>query len=750
MSTGSDILETDNSAQGEAAESAPVQKDTSEISLFGGEDTTGQIGLFEKSDTTKAGLEQEEMQKENPLFSVLTPYVDNNMQPVPGSVVGVSNISDTARVDAYLNRPQVKAIFPTDMKFYWDHKAMKGNETFIRLFAIKSTRDGRPSLSGKYVTDARMVYGQFKGEAEVSMSMNAEGAKKWANLTRENVGKCIAIVLDGYVVSAPVVRSEIKGGSSSISGDFTQAEATDLANILNSGKMPARARIESEEVIGPSLGQASINAGLNSFLIAFVIVLLYMVFYYSRSAGLIADIALIANMFFLIGVLASLQAVLTLPGIAGIVLTIGMSVDANVLIYERIREEITAGKGIKLAISDGYKNAYSAIIDANVTTLLTGIILYLFGTGPIKGFATTLVIGILTSLFSAIFITRLIYERKLSKDKSSLKFSTKLTENAFKKANINFIGLRKIFYVISGVIVFAGALGLIVRGLNTGVDFTGGRNYVIQFTHEVNPVEIRKSLGDEFGEMPGVITFGTKNTVRITTKYMIDSDTPEADSLIKAMIFQGLKPYFSKDISYKNFMTTDKYVKSTQKVGPTIADDIKVQAVEAIVFALIMMFIYIIVRFRNWQYGLGAVLALVHDVTITLGYVALFHDIMPFSMEIDQAFIAAILTVVGYSINDTVVVFDRIREYRNIYRKRDNKETMNLALNSTLSRTFSTSLSTFFVILAIFIFGGEVIRGFTFALLIGIVVGTYSSLFIATPIAYDTFAKKRKKEIEKK
>ncbi len=750
MSSSTDIVASSANVQDTKGTAASADQDTSEISLFGEKDSTGQIGLFEESDSAKASIGQEELAKENPLFSILTPYVDNNMQAVTGSVVGVAGIRDTATVDAYLNRPQVRAIFPSDMKFYWDHKPMQDNDSYIRLFAVKSTRDGRPSLSGKYVTDARMVYGQFKGEAEVSMSMNSEGAKKWANLTRENVGKCVAIVLDGYVVSAPVVRSEIKGGSSSISGNFSQSEATDLANILNSGKMPARARIESEEVIGPSLGQASINAGLNSFLIAFVIVLLYMVFYYSRSAGLIADIALIANMFFLIGVLASLQAVLTLPGIAGIVLTIGMSVDANVLIYERIREEIAAGKGTKLAIHDGYKAAYSAIIDANVTTLLTGVILYLFGTGPIKGFATTLVIGILTSLFSAIFITRLIYERKLAKDKSSLKFSTKLTENAFKKANINFIGLRKTFYIISGVVVLAGALGLIIRGLNTGVDFTGGRNFVIQFTHEVNPVEVRSALGDEFGEMPGVITFGQKNTIRITTKYMIDSDTPEADSLIKSKLFEGLTPFFKTDVPYTEFMTTDTYVKSTQKVGPTIADDIKVQAVEAIIFALIMMFIYIIIRFRNWQYGLGAVLALVHDVTITLGIFALFHDIMPFSMEIDQAFIAAILTVVGYSINDTVVVFDRIREYRNLFRKRDNQETMNLALNSTLSRTFSTSLSTFFVILAIFIFGGEVIRGFTFALLIGIVVGTYSSLFIATPIAYDTFSKVRKKELEKK
>ncbi len=747
MSSGTEIVPSENTEKGDQ-QTKPATQDTSEISIFG-QDTTGQPGILGGADTTQAGRSQEEISRENPLFSVLTPYVDNNMQPVQGAVVGVANIRDTAQVDTYLDKPQVRVLFPSDMKFYWDHKPMENNDSYIRLYAIKSTRDGRPSLSGKYVTDARMTYGQFKGEAEVSMSMNSEGAKIWANLTRENVGKCIAIILDGYVVSAPVVRGEIKGGSSSISGNFTQAEATDLANILNSGKMPARARIESEEVIGPSLGQASINAGLNSFLIAFVIVLLYMLFYYSRSAGLIADIALVANMFFLIGVLASLQAVLTLPGIAGIVLTIGMSVDANVLIFERIREEITAGKGVKLAISDGYKNAYSAIIDANVTTLLIGIILYLFGTGPIKGFATTLVIGILTSLFSAIFITRLIYERKLSKDKSSLKFSTKLTKNAFKNTNINFIGLRKIFYVISGAIVLAGALGLIIRGLNTGVDFTGGRNYVIQFTHDVNPVEVRSALGEEFGEMPGVITFGEKNTIRITTKYMIDSDTPEADSIIKSMLYKGLNPFFTKDITYSQFMTTDDYLKSVQKVGPTIANDIKVQAVEAIIFALIMMFIYIIVRFRNWQYGLGAVLALIHDVTITLGAFALFHDIMPFSMEIDQAFIAAILTVVGYSINDTVVIFDRIREYRNVFRRKDNKETMNLALNSTLSRTFSTSLSTFFVILAIFIFGGEVIRGFTFALLIGIVVGTYSSLFIATPIAYDTFGKKSK-VIEKK
>jgi SecD/SecF fusion protein len=572
------------------------------------------------------------------------------------------------------------------------------------------------------------------------MNMNSEGAKKWANLTRENVGEALAIVLDGLVYSAPTVSEEIKGGSSSISGNFTQADADDLANILKSGKMPARARVESSEVIGPSLGAKSVRDGLHSFLIAFLVILAYMIFYYSRRAGLVADIALLANMFFLIGVLASLQAVLTLPGIAGIVLTIGMSVDANVLIYERIREELTAGKNLKTAVKDGYRNAYSAIFDAQITTFLTGLILFFFGTGPIKGFATTLVIGILTSLFSAIVLTRLMYERMLTRGKG-ITFDTKITRNAFKNANIDFLGKRKIFYIISGLIILGGIASLVTRGLNLGVDFSGGRNYVISFKQDVETLEVQKDLEEAFGVAPTVITYGTKNTVRVTTKYMIDDDRPEVDSIIKAQMFEGLQPYLDSEVTLDDFLNGQDYIISAHQVGPTIADDIKRVAVIVIFASLLIIFLYILARFRNWQYGLGALAALVHDVTIVIGLFSLLHGVMPFSLELDQSFIAAILTVVGYSINDTVVVFDRIREFLGLQKKRERKEIFNTALNSTLSRTFSTSLSTFFVLLAIFIFGGDVIRGFTFALLLGVIVGTYSSLFIATPVVYDTIKK---------
>ena len=704
-------------------------------------DTTGEIRLFEE-DTAAVDLQEDQMMRENPLFAVLIPYLDENRQAVPGSVVGIAAIRDTANVNRYLTMPQVKSLFPADLEFYWHNKSMPNNDAYIQLHALKASRERGAALSGRFVTDARMAFGQFRGEAEVYMSMNAEGAKRWANLTRENINRSIAILLDGYVVSAPVVRSEIKGGGSTISGNFTQLEATDLANVLKSGKMAARARIESSEVIGPSLGQSSIQSGLRSFIFSFLIVLLYMVIYYGRRAGSVADLALISNMFFLIGVLASLQAVLTLPGIAGIVLTIGMSVDANVLIYERIREELAAGKGVRLAIADGYKNAYSAIIDANLTTLLTGFILYFFGTGPIKGFATTLVIGIITSLFSAIFITRLVYEAMLSKNKE-IKFSTKITENAFKNINFDFIKARRPMYVVSGLIIIISIGSLLTRGLNQGVDFTGGRNFVIEFPQEeISTADVRTALASEFGEVPQVITFGEKNRVRVTTKYLIDDDSPEVDSIIKSKIFNGLQDYIDTDISLAHFINSDDYIKSAQKVGPTIADDIKRQAVLAISLALIVIFLYIILRFRTWQFGVGALAALIHDSLIVLGLFSLFWGVLPFSLEIDQAFIAAILTVVGYSINDTVVVFDRIREFRKLYRKRSDYVTINGALNSTLSRTFSTSFTTFLVILIIFLFGGEVIRGFTFALLLGVIIGTYSSLFIATPLVYETLNKR--------
>ena len=700
-------------------------------------DTTS-LDLLTDLDSTAALSDQEaQFYRENPLIAVLTPYLDNQRQFIPGSTVGVVLIKDTAKVNEYLRIPQIKQLFPSDLVFSWHFQPDGDNGEFIRLHALRATRNGQPVMEGKYVTDARVGTDPYTGEFNVSMNMNAEGAKKWANVTRENVGQSIAIVLDGLVYSAPNVNEEIKGGSSSISGQFSQADADDLANILKSGKMPARAHVVSSEVIGPSLGAKSVKDGMNSFMIAFIVVLAYMIFYYSRRAGMVADIALVANMFFLMGVLASLQAVLTLPGIAGIVLTIGMSVDANVLIYERIREELAAGKNLKAAIKDGYKNAYSAIFDAQITTFLTGLILFFFGTGPIKGFATTLVIGILTSLFSAIILTRLMYEKMLSKG-ISITFDTKISRNFFKNTKIDFIGKRKVFYVISAVVIALSIGSLATRGLNLGVDFQGGRNYVIAFPQEVETIEIQDKLEIAFGEAPTVITYGNNSTVRVTTKYLINDDRAEVDSIIVAQMFDGLKPYLDSDAQLDDFLNGQDYIISAHKVGPTIADDIKRTAVFVIFASLLIIFLYILARFRNWQFGLGALAALVHDVLIVIGIFSIFNGILPFSLELDQSFIAAILTVVGYSINDTVVVFDRIREYVGLQKKRERKDIFNSALNSTLSRTFSTSFSTFFVLLAIFVFGGDVIRGFVFALMVGVVVGTYSSLFIATPVVYDT------------
>ncbi|MCD6597665.1 MAG: protein translocase subunit SecDF [Bacteroidales bacterium] len=705
-------------------------------------DTSKSLLDMMESDSLKEPEETQDLtrfKKDNPLFAVLYPNTTRDGQFVPGSVVGFSHYRDTAKVNRYLNMEQVHAIFPRDLKFVWHWKPYKYDETqnLFELHAIKvTTRDGRPPLGGDVITAAREEVDNITGDAQVSMNMNAEGAKTWARMTRENINRCIAIMLDGYVRSAPRVNQEIKGGSSQITGDFTITEAQDLANILKSGKLPASAKIAQETIVGPSLGKEAIQAGMNSFIIAFVIVLLYMIFYYSHRAGTVADIALITNMFFLIGVLASLGAVLTLPGIAGIVLTIGMSVDANVLIYERIKEELRSGKGIRLAIKEGYKNANSAIIDANVTTLITAAILFFFGTGPIKGFATTLGIGILTSLFSAIFITRIIFEKYLDKN-GTLSFSTRLTQNAFSNTKIKFIEKRKIFYGVSTVLVLISFATLFTKGLNQGVDFTGGRTYVVRFQEPHSTVEVQGLLRDAFGESPEVKVFGNDRQLKITTQYLIDDS--EADDMVEEKLYQGLKPIIGPDVSKETFLSD--YRESSQTVGPTIADDIKVRAVWVIGLALLFMFLYILLRFRNWQFGMGAIIALLHDSIIVLGVFSLLDGVLPFSLEIDQAFIAAILTVVGYSVNDTVVVFDRIREYVGLYRKRDRLEIMNIALNSTLSRTISTSLSTFIVILTIFIFGGEVIRGFTFALMIGVVVGTYSSLFVATPIVYDTVKK---------
>ncbi|MBN1597923.1 MAG: protein translocase subunit SecDF [Bacteroidales bacterium] len=733
----------------DATEKEPVSELLSED--LAEEEDDGEQTLLEQiqSDTvTSDSLTPAGIENAYPLLSILNPMQDpQNRQPYPGAVLGTAHFKDTTKINFYLKIAKEKNIFPREARFYWSALPIMDENNRptdrFRLYAIKvKSRDGQPPLDGDVIVSARIDYDPATGEPMVLMGMDSEGTTKWAHITKENIGKVICVVMDQRVYSGPVVNQEITGGNSQITGSFTVAEAQDLANLLKSGKLPAPATIIQENVVGPSLGHKAINDGFKSFIIAFIIVLFYMIFYYSRRAGLVADIALVANMFFIAGVLASLTASLTLPGIAGIVLTIGMSVDANVLIYERIREELEAGKGVRMAISDGYKNAYSAIIDANLTTLITAIILFLFGTGPIKGFATTLWIGICTSLFSAIFVTRLIFESFLKRNKE-ITFSTVLTRNAFKKVNINFIDKRKIAYIISIAVVVVGIGSLIVRGLDPGVDFTGGRNYIIKFKEPVPTYDITDALTEKFGQTPKVIIFGEEEQVRITTRYKIDEEGSEVDDEIQRLIFEAVQPLINEDIDYNTFY--DQYWQSNQKVGPTIADDIKRQAGFAIFLALVFMFLYILLRFRNWQYGLGAVAALIHDVLIVLGVFSLLYGLMPFSLEIDQSFVAAILTVVGYSINDTVVIFDRIREYIHLYPKRDRKEIMNMALNSTLSRTFSTSFSTFIVLLAIFVFGGEVIRGFVFALLIGVVVGTYSSLFVATPVVFDSTKKSEEK-----
>jgi len=745
-------LESANAFLRETAEVVAVEEgvevETTEVAVLveqedATEDLTSDLLAEIEADTLAAdsaanSLSFEEFAAENPLYAVLYPNVDQQNQLNPGPVVGFCAVKDTAALNVYLKDDAIRKFFPVDVKFAYTVKPYDPDGKFVQLVALKSDRNGKSAMEGDVVTDAVQVFGQFASSAEVSMEMNAEGAKQWKRLTAENIKKSVAIVLDGYVYSYPTVQAEIAGGRSSITGNFTVNEAKDLANILKSGKLPAPARIIEEAIVGPSLGEEAISSGLTSFIFALLLVLAYMIFYYN-GAGVVSNIALLANIFFIFGVLSSLGAVLTLPGIAGIILTIGMSVDANVLIYERIREELSNGKGLRLAIEDGYNNAYSSIIDANVTTLLTGIILYTFGTGPIKGFATTLIIGILTSLFAAIFITRLVISYRLNKGKT-ISFATKLTEGAFKNINIDFIGKRKRFYILSAVIVLLGIGSLVTKGLNYGVDFVGGRTYVVRFDDTVNNEELRSALTDVFVDADGlnytpqVKTFGDDNQVKVTTSFMIESNEITTDLIVESKLSEGLS---TTGLEYE--------IMSSQKVGPTIADDIKDAAVWSVFFSLLVIFLYILVRFRKWQFSLGAVVAVFHDVLIVLSIFSIFYGILPFSLEIDQAFIAAILTIIGYSLNDTVVVFDRVREYMNDNKKKGVHELINGALNSTLSRTINTSLTTFCVLLIIFIFGGEVIRGFMFALMVGVVVGTYSSLFVASPIMLDTIKRKEEK-----
>ena len=683
----------------------------------------------------------------NVFFDVLSPNIaidpnTSSVQIIPGPAVGSSLIKDTAKVNAYLLDKDVLAVLPSELrniKFLWEAKPFDDKNERLRLIAIKSNREDQARLAGDVIVDASQDIDQF-GNPQINMRMNRSGARLWQKITRENIGQSVAVVLDDYVYSFPVVNAEISGGSSVISGNFTLDEAQDLANILKAGKLPAPAKIIQSEIVGPSLGAEAISSGYKSFLIALGFVLVYMIFYYMYG-GVASNVALIINMFFIFGALSGLGGVLTLPGIAGIVLTIGMSVDANVLIYERIREELTQGKGLTLAIRDGYQQAYSSIIDANLTTLLTGIVLFYFGSGPIKGFATTLIIGILTSLFCAIFITRLIFESRI-RLKKKITFSNFITHNAFKNLNISFLSSRKKYYILSALIIGIGITSLSTKGLNQGVDFQGGRTYIVRFDAPVVTADLRNTLGNVFVTennlkmFPEVKTFGNTNQVKITTNYMIDDLA--ADTLVENKLYEGLS-LFSKDQNNQFIpdVETGAPYMSSQLVGPTIADDIKKSAFWSILFSLILIFVYILIRFKKWQYSLGAIIAVFHDVMILLSIFSIFYGILPFSLEIDQAFIAAVLTVIGYSLNDTVVVFDRIREYLSI-KVGSEGDVINKALNSTLSRTINTSLTTFFVLFVIFLFGGEMVRGFMFAIMTGVIVGTYSSLFIASPIMYDT------------
>lgn len=693
-----------------------------------------------------------EYRKAHPLFAVLQPSGFRS-----GACIGFANGSDTAKVNRLLNQPEVKGIFPPEFRPVWSVKPstyVKGGNIF-ELVAIKvATRDGKAPLDGGAVTDARVSYngqGVNKGNPSVSMTMNAEGASIWARLTKDNVGHQIAIVLDDLVYSYPNVNSAITGGSSEITGNFDVEEATDLANVLNSGKLPAPAKIIQEQVVGPTLGSESIKAGLISFVIAFLLVLVYMIFFYS-GAGFVADIALLCNVLLLFGTLVSFGAVLTLPGIAGLVLTMGMAVDANVIIYERVKEELAAGKGLSKAIADGYSNAYSAIIDGQVTTLLTGIVLFIFGSGPVQGFATTLIIGIITSVVTSIFITRIIFDDRVSKGKN-VSFENNLTKDFLKHTNVNFIDKKKYSYLFSGILIVIAIASISFKGFTYGVDFTGGRTYVVRFDTPVTAEQVRSAAENEFGETVEVKQFGGESQMKITTKYKVDQESTDVDAEIEGKLYNALKGFFAeKDMTLGEFTSTldnPNGIISSDKVGPTIANDMKRSAIFAVLIALFVIFAYIAVRFNGWTWGLGGVLSLAHTAIIVIGFFSLFSGILPFNLDVDQTFIAAILTIIGYAINDNVVIFDRIREFKVLHPKTDFKTNANIALNSTLTRTINTSVSTLVTMLAIAIFGGESIRGLSVALILGICFGTYASIFIGTPIMYDAYVWNEKRKAAK-
>ena len=697
----------------------------------------------ESNENAAAAQSMEEFAKQHPLFALLQ-ISQYNGQLSPGATVGVAMAKDMEKINEYLNMKQVKELLPRNLSLKWGVKAIDEKELYFELYALKvSNRDGSPALGGDVVTDANADFVQQAGRSEqmVNMVMNAEGAKAWARLTKENIGNQIAIVLDEMVYSAPRVNDEITGGRSQITGNFTPEEAKDLANVLKSGKMAASVHIVQEDVVGPSLGQEAINAGVISFVIALVLLMVYMCLFYGLVPGLVADGALVLNIFFTMGVLASFQAVLTLPGIAGMVLTLGMAVDANVLIYERTKEELRAGKSLGKAIADGYGNAFSAIFDSNLTSIITGIVLFYFGTGPIRGFATTMIIGLGANFLTAVFLTRIVYEALLAKEKlNNVTFTTSITKDLLQNPKVNFLGARKKGYLIPATIIVLGAISMATIGLNNGIDFTGGRNYVIRFDNEVQTEKVRELLTEQLEGKVSVIQIGTADQVRVSTNYKIESNDPSVDQEIEQKLYEGVKTLLPDGTTVDQF--SSNYIQSSQKVGPSMADDIKNAAILAVIFAMICMAAYILLRFSDISFSIGAFASVATTTLCIISFYTLLWKILPFSMEVDQTFIAAILTIIGYSINDTVVVFDRIRETIALYPKRDRYQVINEALNSTLCRTLNTSLTTLVVVLCIFILGGATIRSFTFAILLGIIVGTYSTLFVATPIAYELQKKK--------
>lgn len=718
-------------------------------------DTTKNDSL--KKDTNKMGgmgteLSDFEREKQDPLWAIMQYpfYQDENQQARlrPGPEVGYCSGKDTAKVMGYLKRPDVIKMLPRDIKLLWTKQAKDElGSNFFALIALK-TNKGKPALDGDVITSATNEQSPTKGGRQVTMKMNDEGSDAWALITKNNIGKSIAIVLDDKVYSYPNVESAITGGVSSISGNFTYDDAQNLAAVLEAGKLPTPMVIVEQAIVGPSLGKKAINAGLLSLLVAFVVILVYIAFFYGK-AGITADIALFANLFFLIGALAAWGATLTLPGIAGLVLTIGMSVDSNVLIFERIKDELRHGKRLKIAIEDGYKRAYSAIIDANITLGIITLILMFFGAGPVKGFAVVLFVGILTSTFSSIFITRLMFEWQLKKN-WNITFSTKPTENFMRNPKFNFVGKRRIFFAISGIITVIGVVSFFTKGFNLGIDLKGGRSYTVVFDNSnftTQQIVDVLSKDDKFQSAPIVKYYGSTDRVKIMTKYKYDEKNDTAvEKSIERMLYDATAPLYSTKPTFEDFTNKDKGAGLVESyiVGPTVATEVKNKSIWAIVLSLIMIFIYILFRFKGWQFGLGALVALIHDVVVVLAVFSIFDGILPFSLEIDQTIIAAVLTVMGYSMNDTVIIFDRIREYLGEGKKGEMKDLINSALNSTLGRTINTSLNVFIVIIISFLFGGEGVKGFAFAMLIGILIGTYSSIFIATPIVVDL--KKRNPE----